>query len=162
MMQPTSTRNKLLISAFTHGGVHLFCHCPDHFAGHSLLACRLLITYPCMFISSSSLAFFLPPPGSLALFCPLRTDAEAQFYFFTNLSLREMSSGCFSWVFLCTFYNRKFEFQVVLFIFLLHQSHGHQSNTDWQKPSKTHEKGEEEKHAVSLDTSSFLIKKINK
>ena len=28
---------------------------------------RLLITQPCMFISSSSLAFFLPPPGSLAL-----------------------------------------------------------------------------------------------
>ena len=28
---------------------------------------HLLITHPCMFISSSSLAFFLRPPGSLAL-----------------------------------------------------------------------------------------------
>ena len=28
---------------------------------------RLLITYPCMFISGSSMALFLPPAGSLAL-----------------------------------------------------------------------------------------------
>ena len=32
---PTSTRDKLLISAVTHGGVHLFRHRPDHFTGHS-------------------------------------------------------------------------------------------------------------------------------
>ena len=38
MIQPT-TRCKLLISAVTHGGVHLFLHHPDHFAGHTLMAC---------------------------------------------------------------------------------------------------------------------------
>ena len=32
---------------------------------------------------------------------------------------RETSSSCFSRVFLCIFYGRKFEFQAVLFIFLL-------------------------------------------
>ena len=41
---------------------------------------RLLITHPCMFISSSLLAFFLPPPGSPTLL----------------LSSTETSSGCFS------------------------------------------------------------------
>ena len=33
----SSTRGKLLISAVTHGGVHLFRHRPDHFAGHTLV-----------------------------------------------------------------------------------------------------------------------------
>ena len=37
---------------------------------------------------------------------------------------RETSSSCFFRVFLCIFCDRKFEFQVVLFIFLLHWSHG--------------------------------------
>ena len=30
---------------------------------------------------------------------------------------------------------------------------------DWQKAGTRHEKGEEEKHAVSVVTSSYLIKK---
>ena len=38
-IQPTSTHGKLLTSAVTHRGVHLFCHHPDHFTGHSLVAC---------------------------------------------------------------------------------------------------------------------------
>ena len=50
----------------------------------------LLITHSCMFISSSSPAVFLPPPGSLA---PLlsSSDAEALFYFFAHFSL------CWGW-----------------------------------------------------------------
>ena len=42
-------------------------------------------------------------------------------FYFISHSLgvdRETSSGCFSRVFLCTFYGREFEFQAVLFIFL--------------------------------------------
>ena len=104
---------------------------------------RLLITHPCMFISSSLLAFFLPPPGSPTLL----------------LSSTETSSGCFSRfpVFRCIFYNRKFAFQV-LFIFVLHRSHGdHQCDIDWQKASTIREKGKEEKCTVSEVTSSSLI-----
>ena len=68
------------------------------------------------------------------------------------------SSGCFSRIFLCIFYHRKFEFQVVLFILLLHLSHGdHQCDIDWQKANTTREKGEEEKPAVSVVTSSSWI-----
>ena len=32
-------RGKLLISAVTHSGAHLFRHRPDHFTGHSRVAC---------------------------------------------------------------------------------------------------------------------------
>ena len=48
--------------------------------------------------------------------CPPQTDAGALFEFFFRVD-RETSSGFFSWVFLCVFYDWKFEFQVVLFIF---------------------------------------------
>ena len=69
-IQPTSTRCKLLMSAVTHCGVHLFLHRPDHFAGHSLVACP--------FADNSSphvylrlLASLLPPstrqPGPVAV-----------------------------------------------------------------------------------------------
>ena len=70
----------------------------------------------------------------------------------------ETSSSCFPRVFLCIFYNRKFEFQVVLLILLLHRSHGDQQcDTDRQKASTTREKGEEEKRGVSVVTSFSLI-----
>ena len=39
MILPTSTCGKLLISAVTHGDVHLFRYHPDHFAGPSLMVC---------------------------------------------------------------------------------------------------------------------------
>ena len=85
------------------------------------LRARLLITQSHMFISGSSLAFFLPPPGSLALFAVLLGQTLKLSFIFSPISHslgfdREMSSGWFSWVFLCIFYDRKFEFQVVLFI----------------------------------------------
>ena len=120
---------------------------------------HLLITHPHMFISGSSLAFFLPPPGSLVLLLSSSDSAEAQF-----LSLswgRQRNILCrFFQVFLCIFYDRKFKFQVILLIFFLHQSH--QCDIDGQKASTTCEKGKEEKRAVSVVTSSSLIKKINK
>ena len=73
-------RRKRLISTVTHGCVHLFRHRPDHFTGHSVMACPFADNSFCMFISSSSLAFFLPPPGSLALLLSSPTDAEVLFF----------------------------------------------------------------------------------
>ena len=71
---------------------------------------------------------------------------------------RKTSSSCFSQVFLCIFYTSKFEYQVVLFILLLHRGHGdHQCDTDWQKASTIREKGKEEKCAVSVVMSSSLM-----
>ena len=127
MIQPTSTRGKLLISAVTDVGVHLFCHRPDHFAGHSLVACP--------FADNSSphvylrlLAGLLPPstrqPGPAAVL--LGQSLKLSLIFSTISPClwidRETSSSCFSRLFLCIFYDRNFEFQVVL-IFLLHRSH---------------------------------------
>ena len=135
-IQPTNTRCKLLIliSAVTHGGGHLFLHRPDHFAGHSLVACP--------FADNSSphvylrlLASVLPPssrqPGPVAVLL----GRTLKLCFSHSLGVdRETSSGCFSQVFLWIYHHRKFEFPVVLFIVLLHRSHGdHQCHTDWQK-----------------------------
>ena len=75
---------------------------------------RLLITHSRMFMSTSSLDFF---QAARPCCCLPRTDAEAQFDFFAHLSLswvrQRTSSGCFS--IFSIFYDRKFEFQVVLF-----------------------------------------------
>ena len=60
MIQPTSTRGKLLISAVTDVGVHLFCHRPDHFAGHSLVACPFADN-PVPHVYLRLLASLLPP-----------------------------------------------------------------------------------------------------
>ena len=62
----TSTCGKLLISAVTV--VYMCFSIALIILRDTLSWCaRLLITHPRMFISSSSLAFFLPPPGSRAL-----------------------------------------------------------------------------------------------
>ena len=119
---PTSTRSKLLISAVTHGGVHLFLHHPDHFAGHSLVSCPFADNaFP--HIHLKLLASLLPPstkqPGPVAVLfrqtlklCLIFSPISS-----TLLVNRETSSGCSSRVFLCIFYGRKFEFQVALFYF---------------------------------------------
>ena len=74
----------------------------------------LLITQPRTFISSSSLAFFLPPPGSLAL----SLSSSERGWISHSLGVdRETSSSCFSRVFLCIFYDGELDFQVVLFIY---------------------------------------------
>ena len=59
-IQPTSTHSKLLISAVTHGGGHLFLHRPDHFAGHSLVACPFA-DHPSPHVYLKLLASLLPP-----------------------------------------------------------------------------------------------------
>ena len=132
MIQPTSTRCKLLISAVTHGGVHLFLHRPDHFAGHSLMACPFADnSFPHVYLKL--LASILPPstrqPGPVAVF--LRQTLKLKLTFLpVSHSLgvdRETSSGCFARVFFCIFYDRKFEFQVVLFFFF---HCDHQCDTD--------------------------------
>ena len=139
MIQPTSTCGRLLISAVTHGSVHLFRHCPDHFAEHSLLACQFADN-PFPHVYLQLLSSLLPPssrqPGPTAVF--LGQTLKLRFIFSPishSLGVdRETSCGCFSWVLLCIFYDRKFEFQVILLIFLLHRSHGdHQCDIDWQK-----------------------------
>ena len=137
---------KLLISAVTHSGVHLF-H-PDHFAGHSLMACPFVDTSS-LHVYVRLLASLLPPstrqPGPVAVLLGQMLKLTLIFSPISH-SLgvdRETSRGCFSRVFLCIFYDRKFEFQVVLLIFLLHWSHGdHQCVTDWQEASTICEKGE--------------------
>ena len=74
---------------------------------------------------------------------------------------RETSSGCFSRVFLCIFYDRKFEFQVVLFILLLHRSDGdHQCDTDWQKAAQCMKKMKK-KNAQCQWSHLPWLKKIN-
>ena len=115
-MQPTRTRGKLLTSAVTHGGVHLFRHRPDHFAGHSLVACPFA-DHPSPHVYLRLLASLLPPstrqPDPVAvllgqlrfIFSPISHSLGVD---------RETSSGCFSRVFLCIFYGRKFEFQAIL------------------------------------------------
>ena len=58
-----------------HGGVHLFSHCPDHFAGQFLVAC------PCLLITQ-------PPstrqPGPVAVL--LRQTLKLSLIFFASLS----------------------------------------------------------------------------
>ena len=70
MIQPTSTRCKLLISAVTHGGGHLFRLHPDHFAGHSLVASPFTHNSS-LHVYLRLLASLLPPstrqPGSAAV-----------------------------------------------------------------------------------------------
>ena len=51
---------KLLMSAVTHGGVHLFRHRPDHFAGHALVACPFA-DHPFPHVYLKLLASLLPP-----------------------------------------------------------------------------------------------------
>ena len=53
---------------------------------------RLLITHPRMFISSSSLAFFLPPAGSLALLLSSSDSSVFCFYLFIHQSLPLLGS----------------------------------------------------------------------
>ena len=157
---PTSTHGKLLISAVTHGGVHLFHHRLDHFAGRSLPVCCNSSPYVYLKLLSSLLPASSRQPGPVAV---LLGQTLKLTFIFSPISHslgvdREVSSGCFSRVFLCIFYDREFEFQVILLIFLLHWTHGdHQCDTDWQKASTTREKGEEEKRAVLVVTSSSLI-----
>ena len=110
----------LLISAVTHGGIHLFRHHPDHFVGHFLVAVCWSPIPACLSQAprepSSSLH-----QAAWPCCCPPRTDAEAPFDFSSvshSLGVdRETSSGCFSRVFLCIFSERQSEFQVALFIF---------------------------------------------
>ena len=71
-IQPTSTHSKLLISAVTHGGAHLFRHRPDHFTGPVAVLGQTL-----------KLSLIYSPISR-----PLGVN-------------RETSSGCFSRVFLC-------------------------------------------------------------
>ena len=70
MIHPTSTRGKLLISAVTHSDVHLCCHRPDHFAGHSFVACPFA-DHPFPHVYVKLLASLLPPstrqPGPVAV-----------------------------------------------------------------------------------------------
>ena len=146
--KPTSTRSKLLISAVTHGGAHLFLHRPDHFVGHSIMACPSA--------DNSSPHVYLRLLTSLLY--PSTSQPDPLWVY------RETSSGCFSRVFLCIFYARKFEFQVVLFIFLLHQSHGdHKCETDWQKAAHYVKKAKRKN--VQCQWSRLLpwfFRKINK
>ena len=78
----SSTRGKLLISAVTHGGVHLFRHRPDHFAGHTL------VVYPFadpefssayirqkVWISSRTIHFFCCT-GAMAIINVILTDRK--------------------------------------------------------------------------------------
>ena len=103
-------QRKLLITAVTDSGVYLFRHCPDHFAGHSLVACP--------FADNSFLHFYLrlltsllPPssrqPGPVAV---LPGQMLKLHLIFSPISHslgvdREMSSGCFSRAILCIFYE---------------------------------------------------------
>ena len=82
----------------------------------------LLITHPGMFMSSSLLAFFLPPLGShLARLLSSSDRRWSSVWFFhqslTLLGSTEKYLAAASPVFIWIFYDRKFEFQVVLFIF---------------------------------------------
>ena len=115
-INPTSAHSKLLISAVM---VAYICFSialiilRDTLSWHA----RLLITHPRMFISGSSLAFFLPPPGSLTLL--LSSSDSSVSFFRQSLTLLVSTEKRVFRVFLCIFYGRKFEFQVVVFIFLL-------------------------------------------
>ena len=59
----------------THGGVHLFRHHPDHFAGHSLMACPFADN-PSQHVY---LKLFLPPPGR-CLSCVFLLPCQPIFY----------------------------------------------------------------------------------
>ena len=67
-IQPTNAFCKLLISAVTHGGVHLFR--PDHHAGHSLVT-YLFADHPSLHVYLQLLARLLPAssrqPGPVAV-----------------------------------------------------------------------------------------------
>ena len=103
-------RRKRLISAVTHGGVHLFRHRPDHFAGQSLVACLYADnSFPHVYLKL--LAGLLPPstrqPGPVAV---LLGQMLKHSFIFSPISHfvgvdRETSSSCFSRVFLCIFYE---------------------------------------------------------
>ena len=92
---PTSTHGKLLITAVTPSGVHLFGHRPDHFAGHSLVAC--------LFADNSSLlvylklrASLLPPstrqPGPVAVL--LGQTLKLSLIFHQSLTLFWLTEKC--------------------------------------------------------------------
>ena len=137
MIYPTSTRGKLLISAVTPGGVHLFGHLPDHFGSTRQpgpIAVLLGQTLMLSLIFHQSLTLFLSTEKRLAAASPTFSSAY-------------LTTDCLN-------------FKSSFLFFLLHRSHGdHQCNTDWQKARTIREKGEEGKHAVSVVTSSSLIKK---
>ena len=84
-IQPSSTLGKLLISAVTHGGVHLFCHWS--FCGALSWRDRLLISQStCLSIAPRSPSSSLQQ-AAWTCCCPTRTGAEAPFSFFASLSL---------------------------------------------------------------------------
>ena len=97
MIQPTSTHCKLLISAVTQGDTHLF-H-PDHFAGHSLVACPFADnSSPHVYLQL--LASLLPPssrqPGPVAVLLGQMLKLSCSHSLEVD---RETSSSCFSRVF---------------------------------------------------------------
>ena len=91
-----------------------------HFAGHSLVACPFADnSFPHVYLRL--LAHLLPPstrqPGPVAVLLGKTLKLTLIFSPISH-SLgvdREMSSSCFSWVFLCIFYDRNVKFQVILF-----------------------------------------------
>ena len=123
-----------------------------------LLRLRKGLSWPHLWCHSRWCTFVPPSPWS---FC--RTaSCGVPICWSPSLVCLETSSSCFTWVFLCISYDNKFEFQVVLFIFLLHQSNGdHQCDIDWQKASTICEKGKEEKTCRVSGHVSFLDLKKN-
>ena len=94
----------------------LICVCVFWFAFLFCTSGPPQLTHSSMFISSSSLAFLLPPPGSLDL---LLSSSDSSVLFYSQslplLGSTEKRLAAASPDFSCIFYGRKFEFQAVLF-----------------------------------------------
>ena len=139
-IHPTSTCCKLLISAVSHGDVHLFLHHPDHFAGHSLAASPF-VDNSSLHVYLRLLSILLPAssrqPGPVAV---LLGQILKLRFIFSPLSQQKV------WISSCPFY------------FFAAPEPWRSSVWYWLKESSTIcEKGKEEKCAVSVDMSSSLI-----
>ena len=119
----------------------------------------LLVTHSRMFISGSSLAFFLPPPGSLALLLSSSERHWSSIWFFINLSL-----SCGRQRNVKQLLHPSFPLHIlrqkvwITFYFFAAPEPWQSSMWYWLTEARTiREKGEEGKRAVSVVTSSSLI-----
>ena len=134
-----------------------FLHRPDHFVGHSLVACPFADN-SFLHVYLKLLASLLPPstrqPGPVAVLLGQTLKLSLIFHqsvtlFWSTEKRLAAASPEFSSAYLMT------ESLNYFFFFLLHRSHGnHQCDTDWQKARTIREKGG---HIFFLD-----LKKINK